>query len=100
MAYKSVLFISYFTPNTEEYRNFTNRVKIKSQQLFNYTYQSDEEVSKIYSLCLFTYRYVGIGPGYSRSVVRFDCSKRRLNGTGFFSMMPQKPSCSVTTGVA
>ncbi|XP_052716060.1 atrial natriuretic peptide receptor 1-like isoform X1 [Crassostrea angulata] len=44
LAYKSVLFISYFTPNTIEYRNFTERVKIKSEELFNYTYQASEEV--------------------------------------------------------
>ncbi|XP_078335729.1 atrial natriuretic peptide receptor 1-like [Crassostrea virginica] len=43
-AYESILFISYFTPNTIEYRNFTRRVKEKSQELFNYTYQTDEEV--------------------------------------------------------
>lgn len=46
LAYKSVLFISYFTPNTIEYRNFTERVKIKSEELFNYTYQASEEVQK------------------------------------------------------
>lgn len=46
LAYKSVLFISYFTPNTIEYKNFTERVKIKSEELFNYTYKANEEVQK------------------------------------------------------
>ncbi|XP_062582692.1 atrial natriuretic peptide receptor 1-like [Saccostrea cucullata] len=43
-AYQSIMFISYFTPNTNDYRNFTERVRMKSLELFNYTYKADEEV--------------------------------------------------------
>ncbi|XP_071181309.1 atrial natriuretic peptide receptor 1-like [Mytilus edulis] len=43
-AYKSVIFVSYYTPMTYEYTQFIEKVKHRSQDIFNYTYAEDEEV--------------------------------------------------------
>ncbi|VDI40672.1 Hypothetical predicted protein [Mytilus galloprovincialis] len=43
-AYKSAIFVSYYTPMTYEYSQFIEKIKQRSQDIFNYTYAEDEEV--------------------------------------------------------
>ncbi|XP_069135587.1 atrial natriuretic peptide receptor 1-like [Argopecten irradians] len=43
-AYTSLMFVSYLTPPNDLYRKFEDDVKIKSNTLFNYTYDAGEEI--------------------------------------------------------
>ncbi len=45
-AYRSVFFLSYYNrEGSEEYRDFTDRMKSESARRFGYVYGEDEEVS-------------------------------------------------------
>lgn len=46
-AYKSVLFIAYFTPPTQDFDDFQEKVKQKSLELFNFSYSADASVSQL-----------------------------------------------------
>ncbi|KAK3083755.1 hypothetical protein FSP39_002632, partial [Pinctada imbricata] len=43
-AYKSVLFIQYYTPTTAMYSHFEEKVKVMSNHMFNYTYDVTEQI--------------------------------------------------------
>lgn len=72
-AYKSILFLAYYTPPASQFYEFASEVKNRSKTLFNYQYGSDEEVRNrivcLFCFCCFLVKYCKWKEIYTRNIL-------------------------------